>query len=120
MRHIKSLGTRMPPRQPPTPRRIPSIHECVPYGQIGYEDLKSKYRLEAWRDREASKIDCDPWIEEQAFITKISWCWLQINAREIAENIEPWDREEFKRRVAEAVIRYKKAQVDFAPQRALT
>ena len=98
----------MLPREEPAPRRIPSINECVPFGQVGYEALKGKYRLEAWRDREASKQNCDPWIEEQAFITKITQCWPQINAQSIAESVQPWSREEFKRRVTEAVVKFKK------------
>jgi hypothetical protein len=88
---------------------VPAWERLVPRGLVGYEELKAKYRLEAWRDREASKADALPEIRRLAFITKLKRSMPEIDIEYIAESIDPWDMNEFKSRVADAVVEYRKA-----------
>ncbi len=88
---------------------IPPITHCLPCGLVDYEALKRKQNLEAWRDREASKADCAPEIKRLAFIAKLARSFPQLNVPWIAEQIQPWNVDTFKQKVAAAQIRYLKS-----------
>lgn len=73
---------------------------------IGYEEFKHQQNLESWCDRQASKADCAPEIRRIAFIAKVRRAFIYIDVQWIADHIQPWNVDEFKRQVADAHNRY--------------
>jgi hypothetical protein len=70
--------------------------------------LRTKLNQEARNNREASKPDCDPEVKRRAFVAKIKKHFPFVDVQWIADQIVPWDIEEFKRRVAERQKEYLK------------
>jgi hypothetical protein len=79
---------------------------------IGYDAIKEKERIEAWRDRQASRTDCAPEIRRLAFVAKVRKAFPYLDVQWIADHLDPWDQNEFKRQVSEAQERYLESRYD--------
>jgi hypothetical protein len=94
---------------------VPPFATLVPRGMIGYEERKQEERREATRDRKTAKKSTEGQTQTQvqrwAVITRLACAFPQIGVQRIAEDVVPWDMEEFKKRVAEAEAAYRESML---------
>jgi hypothetical protein len=101
----------IPDRNPPAPPK----HKCkiaLQYAAdkslAAHEALRAKLGEEARRDRKVGNQKADQEERRLAFIAKIKQAFPFVDVQWIADQIVPWDIEEFKHRVAERQKEYLK------------
>jgi hypothetical protein len=101
----------VPDRNPP----LPPKHKCkiaLQYAAdkslAAHEALRTKLAEEARRDRKVGNLRAAAEERRLAFIAKLKQAFPFIDVHWIANQIVPWDIEEFKRRVAERQKEYLK------------
>jgi hypothetical protein len=85
---------------------VPPFVSLLPKGLVGYEEAKKAQMAEAKHDRKSFA----PTEEEQAkhwvFIMKLAVRFPQVAVQTIAQELDPFDLEQFKSLVVEAQTRY--------------
>ena len=93
---------------------IPPFTRCVPRGLIGYEEEKQKQKIDALRDRDATKFEAlkeaKPVADRLRFINALSRSYPQINVFAIAASVDPWNLGVFKQAVANAQLKFQMAR----------
>jgi hypothetical protein len=101
----------VPDRNPP----LPPKHKCKIALQYAadksleaHEALRTELAKEAERDRKIGNEAAEAEQRRLAFIAKVKQCFPFVDVHWIANQIVPWDVEEFKARVAERQKEYLK------------
>jgi cation diffusion facilitator CzcD-associated flavoprotein CzcO len=107
---LRPLSVRDCPPLPPWFKCLTPLQYAADKSLAAHEALRTELGEEARRDRKVGNQKADQEERRLAFIAKLKQAFPFIDVQWIADQITPWDAQEFKARVAQRQGEYLKAR----------